>query len=161
MPLLHCTRQRLVRGTAIALAALLITPAARSQSQPTLQFDPPSGTRLSSTNAAVALTLDISNYTWATLPWDWRSPTVMLDGRDISTQARSLAAGATGAAIDSSQVIASQQTVLPDRMTLDMSGLRLQPGFHRVTIRLDAIDSGPPLEFEATYPVIAGQERQQ
>lgn len=146
-----------------ALSAVLVLPfaVARAQSRPSLQFDPPSGTRLSSTNAAIDITLDISGYTWATLPWDWRSPTVVLDGRDISAQARSLAAGATGAVIDASQVVASKQTVTADSMTLQLSGMRLQPGFHEVHVQLDALGPEGPLEFQATYPVIAGQERQQ
>ncbi|MEO1131948.1 MAG: hypothetical protein AAFX40_04490 [Cyanobacteria bacterium J06639_1] len=150
--------------SAIALSALtlgIFPLPANSQSRPSLQFDPPSGTRLSSRNASVDIVLDISGYTWETLPWDWRSPTVILDGRDISERARSLVAGATGVAIDDSQVVASAQTLSDDSMTLRLSGMRLSPGFHQLSIQLEPLGAGEPLEFSATYPAIAGQDRQQ
>ncbi|MEO0852576.1 MAG: hypothetical protein AAFY15_03630 [Cyanobacteria bacterium J06648_11] len=150
--------------SAIALSALtfgLAPQPVSGQSQPSLQFDPPSGTRLSSRNAAVEIVLDLGGYTWATLPWDWRSPTVILNGRDISNRARSLVAGATGVALDNSQVIASTQTLADNSMTLRLSGMRLSPGFHQLLIRLEPLGANEPLEFRATYPAIAGQEQQQ
>ncbi len=121
-----------------------------------LRFEPPPGTRLSDTNAFITLTLDISGYSWSNLPWDWQNPRVILDGEDISAAGRSLVAGATAVALNPSQIVVSELVQTPESLTLRLSGLRLSPGFHQVTVEFPA-EGRESLVFQANYPVIAGQ----
>lgn len=142
----------------LAGATVLLTFAFAADAEPTLSFDPPPGTRLSNFDAYLTISFDLEGESWGSLPWDWQNPRVRLNGQDISLPAKSLLAGATATVLTPAEIVVSQQTMTDDRMTLELSGLRLDPGFNRIVIEIPPRQEGlEPLTYNVAYPVIAGQ----
>ena len=141
------------------IGASLSAPFAISlNAEPTLTFDPPPGTRLSNFDAYLTISLNLNGETWDSLPWDWQNPKVRLNGLDISLPAKSLIAGATATVLTPEEIVVSQQTMTFDSLELQLSGLRLDPGFNRIIIEIPPRQEGlEPLSYNIAYPVIAGQ----
>jgi hypothetical protein len=143
-------------------ATVTVGWVAAAPTTPNLTFNPPPGTRLDDTDAFVTVTFDIGNYRWDTMPWDWQNPQVFFNGQDISQQVKSLVAGATASVLTKDKIVLSEQSMSTDRMVLALSGLRLDPGFNRLVVKLPPKSDGEeidPLEFDVSYPVIPGQNQ--
>ena len=141
----------------LAMATTLVAGFPAAIADPTVTFSPRPGTRLSNFDAFLSITVDLGDDTWSSLPYNWQEPSVVLNGTDISLAAQSLLAGATAAVLTSDKIVVSAQEVTANRMVLNLSGLRLEPGFTRLVVELTSTSGGEPFKIDVSYPVIAGQ----